>query len=300
MANISLSNVNLMNDAMFKAFRCHENNRELVVDFLSSVTNIPKEVLLKGKFLGGMEILKRNINNKRQIMDMNVLLDDKRRIIVEMNQYSKTNIFNKNTSYAFSIIIESTSIKMKKYPKTLLINIDAFNHFKTKKPVLKFKIRDEEGHIETDMYESIHFVLANINNKKYNVDKEIRKFLSFLKETNLEDLNPMFMGDERYMAAKRTVKDLTTNPEFIGYYDYEEARKDELEEEKYYARQVGYDEGRTEGHTKGHAEGLIEGIKSSSMEIAKKMLTLPNVTIEQIVLCTGLDFKVVESLKEQK
>lgn len=44
-------NINLMNDALFKAMMCHQNNRELVVDFIHSVTGIEKEVLRSGTFI---------------------------------------------------------------------------------------------------------------------------------------------------------------------------------------------------------------------------------------------------------
>lgn len=45
---MDLKNINLMNDALFKAMMCHKNNRCLVVDFLHRVTGIEKEVLEKG------------------------------------------------------------------------------------------------------------------------------------------------------------------------------------------------------------------------------------------------------------
>ena len=49
---MDLKNINLMNDALFKAMMCHKNNRRLVVDFLRGVTGIEKEVLEKGTYIG--------------------------------------------------------------------------------------------------------------------------------------------------------------------------------------------------------------------------------------------------------
>ena len=243
---MDIKNINLMNDALFKAFMTHENNRTLVVDFLHSITGIEKEILRSGTFIGGEEIAKRKVYTKKQMTDMSILLENKRRIIVEMNQYNTKNLFDKNVMYAFTVIVEASHKKMKEYPKVILINIDNFNCFKTDKPILDFKIRDEEGNIETEMYESIHLVLANMNNPKYNIDKEIKKFSEFLKKTDLEKIKREYERDERYMAALRTVEDLTTDERFIGYYDYEEERKRELEEEKYFAREEGLEEGKKE------------------------------------------------------
>ena len=35
-------------------------------------------------------------------------------------------------------------------------------------------------------------------------------------------------GDEAYMACVRRVEELSTDPNFVGYYDIEKARKQEL------------------------------------------------------------------------
>lgn len=250
---MDLKNINLMNDALFKAFMCHEKNRGLVIDFLHSITGVEKEILEKGTFIGGEEIRKRKVGMKKQMTDVSILYEDKKRIIVEMNQYVSKNIFEKNTSYAFSVIIEGNHKNMERYPKVIIVNIDNFNRYKTEKPILRFKIRDEEGNIETEMYESIHLVLANLKNPKYNIDKETKRFLEFLKKKDFEK-NEEYKGDKRYMAAIRTVEDLTTDERFIGYYDYEEERERELKEEKAYVRE----------------EGLKEGLKSSKKNAYKR------------------------------
>ena len=73
---MDLKNINLMNDVLFKAFMCHENNRELVVDFLHSVTKIEKEILRRGVFIGGEEIPKRRISTQKQMTDFTVNIEN--------------------------------------------------------------------------------------------------------------------------------------------------------------------------------------------------------------------------------
>ena len=95
------------------------------------------------------------------------------------------------------------------------------------------------------------------------------------------------------MAAIRTVADLTTDPNLIGYYDYEEERERELRVEKFYARKAGREEGIKEGEQK----GIQEGINTANIEIAKKML-LKEKSVEEIMEFTNLSFDAIENLRK--
>ncbi len=304
---MDLKNINLMNDALFKAMMCHKNNRELVVDLLHVLTNIPKEKLKDATYISGEEIPKRVWMQKKQITDMSVIIDNKQRIIIEMNQEEVKNIFEKNSAYAFSVVIETTHKNIEAYPKVILINIDNFNKYKTDKPILNFELKDEEGHTETHLYQSIHLVLENIENRKYNVDEEIKKFARFLKDRDLEKLANEFKGEKKYMAAIRTVEELSTNPEMVGYYDYEEAKKQELEDAKAFAIEKGLEQGLEQGLKKGLEQGLEkglkqglqEGIKQEKMDIAKKMLGMETNTVEQISQITGLSIEEIKKLQNR-
>lgn len=220
---ILIKEINMQNDCMFKAVMCSPNNREMVVDVLHAFTKIEKKLLYNATYIGGEEIVKKNMVQKRQSVDMTIKIQSNQQIIVEMNQHSATSIFEKNTLYSFSKIVENTrSSKKIEYPKIILININNFNRFQTDQAILEFKLRDKEGNIETEFYESIHFVIANVKKSSYNVDNELKKFSNFLKKkTTLGELEREFKGDEKYMAAIRTVKELATDPEFSGYYDVE-------------------------------------------------------------------------------
>ena len=211
---------------------------------------------------------------------------------MEINGSTNPNIFEKNSEYAFSIIVESTKSN-KKYSKIILINIDNFNKFNTKEPLLHFKLKDEQGHIENESYNSIHLILENAVNREYNknVDERIVNFSKFLKTNNLEDMKKIFKGSEEYMAAIRRVEDLSTDPNFIGYYDVEEARKAEMEEVKEYAMTHGLEEGKRIGIE----EGLQQGISESRIEIAKNMFK-HNEPIEKISQYTNISIDELKKL----
>ena len=137
-------------------------------------------------------------------------------------------------------------------------------------------------------------ILENVVNLKYNkgIDKRIIKYAEFLKMTNIEEMLKAYKGDESYMAAIRRVEDLSTDPNFIGYYDVEEAHKQDLEDSK----QTGIRIGIEKGISLGMEQGMEKGISQSKIEIAKNMLE-NNIDIQTILKCTGLSEEELEELK---
>jgi predicted transposase/invertase (TIGR01784 family) len=100
-----------------------------------------------------------------------------------------------------------------------------------------------------------------------------------------------FKGDESYMAAIRKVEDLSTDPNFIGYYDIEEARKQDLEDMKNTGIRIGMEQGREQGRE----EGRKEGIEQNKLEIAKKMLD-ENMSLPLVSKMTGLTIEAIEKI----
>ena len=266
--------INLMNDVLFKAFFRSREAREVVSTFLSSVTGIEKEKFMKAKYVGG-EIPKKKLYEKGKTSDVIVLIDDNKRIIVEANDSESKYLFDKNASYGFSNLLELTEPNMKVYPYVLVINLDGNNEFKTKEPILDFKIRDENGYIETEIYHSIHLVLENIVNCKYNIDKEIKRFAEFLKTTSMSELKEKYKESDIYMSAVRKIEDLTKDPELAGQYDIEEARA----REKFECHLTGYEEGE----------------KAKQIEIAKNLLKM-GMNHEDISKATSLSLEEIKEL----
>ena len=273
--------INLFNDAMFKAIFRNPKNRKLVAEFLSEVTGVKQELLEQASYQGG-EIPKKKLEEKGKIADLIIKIEDNHQIIVEMNQYRSNYIFEKNTSYAFSIASESSKKGRKEYPRVILVNLDKFNPFQTKEGVIRFQLRDEKGHIETEIYESIHIILENILDKQYNNNK-IKKFIEFMASQTIEEMKERYEGDEEYMAAIRTVEELSTDPNFVGYYDLEEAHKQELED----MRETGYD------------DGMEEGMEKGKTEVAKAMYQ-KKIPLDVISECTGLTVEEIKNLVNSK
>ena len=93
----------------------------------------------------------------------------------------------------------------------------------------------------------------------------------------------VYKGDENYMAAIRKVEDLSTDPDFVGYYDVEEAHRQELEDMRDTILE----------------EGMEKGISQSRIEIAKNMLK-EKIDVNTISRTTGLSKKQIDELETSK
>ena len=78
------------------------------------------------------------------------------------------------------------------------------------------------------------------------------------------------------MAAFRKVEDLSTDPNFIGYYDYEQSHQDDVEIAKYTGMKKGIEQKEHEivinMKEKGLTLELISEITKLSIEEIKKIL----------------------------
>ena len=208
--------INLLNDAMFKALFRSKEARDIIANVISILLGIDKEKLIYAEYNSG-ELVKNKLFEKGKVCDIIIKIDNDNKIILEMNGSLNNNIFDKNATYSFTIINEGIRKEENKYiyPNVVLINFDAFNKFKTDKGKLDFRIRDEEGHIETPIYRSIHLILKNLVNKEYN--KDIKKLAEFLSIKDIDTLRKTYEGDKNYMACIRRVENSRTDPDFVGY-----------------------------------------------------------------------------------
>ncbi|HIQ93611.1 TPA: hypothetical protein IAB29_00565 [Candidatus Ventrenecus stercoripullorum] len=62
-----------------------------------------------------------------------------------------------------------SNIGQNEYQSIFIVNVDNFNHYHTKRPILTFKPTDEEGHIEHGLYTSFHLVIENFDNPQYTI-----------------------------------------------------------------------------------------------------------------------------------
>ena len=248
---IKRDEIDILNDACFKSLFRSVEARGMVSRFLSAVTGISKDRFLNAEYIGG-ELIKGKLSERGKIADIIIKLDEEdETCIVEMNKYDTGDIIEKNLSYAYSIFNEKTRRGIRKWPKVILINIDNFNRFNADEPIIELEMRDKNNKYNVDLVKVYHIVLDNFDNLNYNIDKEIAKFVEFIKTSKFSDLEKISKGDNDYMAGYRKVEDLSTDPEFIGYYDYEQAHQDDIEMAEYTGLKKGIEQGIKQGIEQG-------------------------------------------------
>ena len=271
--------INLMNDALAKSIIRSKEAREEVIGFLSGITHIPKRKFKNALFVGG-EIPKNNKTEKGKISDVMCILKDVI-IIIEINDSYYQNLFPKNSLYSYATLVSATSVNTEVYKKVILVNIDSFNHFKVKEPIIPFGTKYEELE-EHDLYTSYHVILENITDTNYNIDKEVRKFGEFLSlKLTIEELKEKYRGDDKYMDIVRKVEKFMRDNNLVQYYDLEASHQYEIKD--------SYDTGKNEGRN--------EGLKARSFEIARNLLDL-NIDIPTIMKSTGLTKQEIMKLQE--
>lgn len=283
-----LETFNLMLDFMFKAVFRSIEARKMVASFLHEVTGIDEELFMNAQFVGG-ELNKKIVNEKGKTADVIVKVAENLTLIVEMNYERTKNIARKNSSYAYSTYVERTTMgKNSVYSKVILVNINNYNYHKVKVPIQEFRTRDQFGNIEDgDDIIKYHLILENMLNPKYNDNDELRKTAEFLISNTVDELNNKFEGENKYMAAIRRVEELSTDPEFIGYYDYEESRKRDIEDAKETAKEEGY--------TEGYDLGVEQGIEQKEKELIINMKD-KGISIELISEISKLSIEEVEKI----
>ena len=85
------------------------------------------------------------------------------------------------------------------------------------------------------------------------------------------------------MSCIRKVEELSTDPNFVGYYDLEEAHRQDIAS--------SYDTGLEEGMEK----GIEQGIEQEKLSIAKNMLK-EKIEISLISKYTGLSVDTIKEL----
>ena len=270
-----------MNDAAFKSLIRAEETRDIVIGVLSDITPVKESELKNALFLGG-EVPKEILKEKGMVSDVLVRVNDKNRIIIEANrQYSK-NLFDKNASYAFKNSYMESNVWKSEYHPVSLVSVDKENVFHTDKPILVFQIQDEEGHIETELYYSVHLVLENFQNLAYTISDRVRNFMEFFQNQpdTIANLKEKYKDGEM-MAFVNKAEELSKDTRFINYYNIEEMH--EAEKQDFY-------------HT-GVEAGKLEGQTEEKLEIAKKMLEAEE-PVEKISVYTNLTLEEISNLKE--
>ena len=278
------------NDYAFKKLFGTEENKDIMIEFLSLVTDLRKTDFGDVR-IENSEQLPRFYNDKIGRLDIKIRLQDGRKIDVEMQNtyfdyYPKRSIF-----YCSKLIHEHfiSGFQYSNLKKCIAINV-LNSPFKLSHKVHSvYQIRESEEQTLLDELLEIHFLdLTKLN--KNNLTS-LEKWLMFIKTDDKEVRQVLAQGNPIMTKANRVMDifylDEQERRRYEAAWEYESDRLSMISE----SEQKGLERGLIEGKSL----GLAEGAHHAKLETAKTMLTM-GYPLSDICKIAGLSLAEVESL----
>ena len=282
------------NDYAFKKLFGTEENKDIMIEFISLVTQ-----LHKGDFddvrIENSEYIPRFYNDKTGRLDIKIRLHDGRKIDVEMQNtyfdyYPKRSIF-----YCSKLIHEHfmSGFQYMQLKKCIAINVLNSPFTLSRKVHSIYQIRETEEQTLLDELLEIHFLdLTKL--KKDNLTS-LEKWLMFIKTDRKEARQVLSQGNP-IMAKANKVMDIFYMDEqerkrYEAALEYESDRLSMINESEL----KGLERGKSLGLAEGLEQGLARGSRKKALETAKLMLQRDYPSTE-ICMMTGLTKAEVEAL----
>jgi len=267
------------NDYAFKKLFGSDENQDIMIEFISLVTQLSKNDFDDVR-IENSEYIPRFYNDKTGRLDIKIRLHDGRKINVEMQNtyfdyYPKRSIF-----YCSKLIHEHfmSGFQYAQLKKCIAINI-LNSPFKLSRKVHSiYQIRETEEQTLLDELFEIHFLdLTKL--QKDNLTS-LEKWLMFIKTDSKEERAVLSQGNP-IMAKANKVMD-------IFYMDEQERKRYEAAWE--------YESDRLSMISESERKGIERGSRQKALETARILKQLGD-SIQKIVQATGLSQEEVASLK---
>ena len=270
------------NDYAFKKLFGTEENKDIMIEFLSLVTQLSKDDFDDVR-IENSEYIPRFYNDKIGRLDIKIRLHDGRKIDVEMQNtyfdyYPKRSIF-----YCSKLIHEHfmSGFQYTQLKKCIAINV-LNSPFKLSGKIHSiYQIRETEEQTLLDELLEIHFLdLTKL--PKENLTS-LEKWLMFIKTDSKEERTMLAQGNPIMTKASKVMD--------IFYLDEQERKRYEAawEYESDRLSMIG------ESERKGLERGKSLGFRQAKLETAKNLLHF-GLSVENIAQATGLSKAEVEAL----
>ena len=270
------------NDYAFKKLFGTEENKDIMIEFLSLVTQLRKDDFSDVR-IENSEHIPRFYNDKTGRLDIKIRLNDGRKIDVEMQNtyfdyYPKRSIF-----YCSKLIHEHfmSGFQYAQLKKCIAINV-LNSPFKLSEKIHSiYQIRERDEQTLLDELLEIHFLdLTKL--QKENLTS-LEKWLMFIKTDSKEERTMLAQGNPMMTKATHVMD--------IFYLDEQERKRYEAAWE--------YESDRlsmiSESERKGLERGKLLGSRQAKLETAKNLLHF-GLSRENIAQATGLSPAEVEAL----
>ena len=278
------------NDYAFKKLFGSEENKDIMIEFISLVTSLGKDDFDDVR-IENTEQLPRFYKEKIGRLDIKIRLNDGRKIDVEMQNtyfdyYPKRSIF-----YCSKLIHEhfSSGLQYANLKKCIAINVLNSSFKLSQKVHSIYQIRECEDQTLLDELLEIHFLdLTKL--QKDNLTS-LEKWLMFIKTDDKEERAMLAQGNAVMTKANQVMDifylDEQERKRYEAAWEYESDRLSMISE----SERKGLERGLAEGE----ARGRLEGSHQAKLETAKNLLQF-GLSREKIAQATGLTTDEVESI----
>ena len=270
------------NDYAFKKLFGTEENKDIMIEFLSLVTHLSQDDFDDVR-IDNNEQIPRFYNDKTGRLDIKIRLNDGRKIDVEMQNtyfdyYTKRSVF-----YCSKMIHEHffSGLQYMDLKKCIAINV-LNSLFKLSRKVHSvYQIRESEEQTLLDELLEIHFL--DLTKLKQENLTSLEKWLMFIKTDSKEKRRVLAQGNPVMTKANKVMD--------IFYLDEQERKRYEAAWE-YESDQLSM---ISESERKGLERGLAEGSRQAKLETARNLRAM-GLSSENIVQATGLTVQEVEAI----
>ena len=278
------------NDYAFKKLFGTEENKDIMINFISSVTSLGKDDFEDVR-IENTEQLPHFYKEKTGRLDIKIRLKDGRKIDVEMQNtyfdyYPKRSIF-----YCSKLIHEHfmNGFQYAQLKKCIAINVLNSPFKLTRKVHSIYQIRETEEQTLLDELLEIHFLdLTKLS--KDNLTS-LEKWLMFIKTDSKEERRMLAQGNAVMTKANQVMDifylDEQERKRYEAAWEYESDRLSMISE----SERKGLERGLAEGEARGRSEGSHQ----AKLETAKTMLTMGYPLVD-ICKISGLTTDEVEAI----
>ena len=274
------------NDYAFKKLFGTEENKDIMIEFLSLVTLLSKDDFDDVR-IENSEQIPRFYNDKTGRLDIKIRLHDGRKIDVEMQNtyfdyYPKRSIF-----YCSKLIHEHfmSGFQYAQLKKCIAINVLNSSFKLSEKIHSIYQIRETEEQTLLDELLEIHFL--DLTKLQKNNLTSLEKWLMFIKTDSKEERSMLAQGNP-VMAKANKVMD-------IFYLDEQERKRYEAAWEYESDRLSMISESERKGLERGLVEGEARGSHQAKVETARILEQLGD-PVPKIMQATGLSEEEVEKI----
>lgn len=274
---------------MFKAIMLDKENRPLLKEIIHYVTKIPMKDL-KNITVENIEHIVSNKKDKKMKSDIIVSVGNFC-INIEMNRTYYNGLFQRNGRYLNKISsnLDDKDDDYINLKQAIQINFDNFSHFKTKKEIHKFVMKETEtneilGENISNYHIDMAFIYKECYNKPVSNLTRFQKICLMLRAKTYEELRKYSGDDEILKKVSDKIVNLSKNKKMIGLYNAEEEERKIRNTLRYNAEKEGF------------SRGMTRGIEQNKSDLAKKMLA-KGININDISEITGLSIKEINNLK---